>query len=445
MRTLTLAGFTVVLGVVGLTLFMQSGCGKSEEKEETGAHAAPAHEKEEKDSEREKPEKAAGKDKEKEEEKGPARVSRSPSGESVITLDAETQQRIGLQTESLPAVTRQPEATAYGNLIEVPGDSFTLRAPVAGILRTAPARAWPSLGETVADHASVAMIEPRLTAAESLDASSKLAAARAEMSSAAASLQAAQASYQSKKDLRDKDKAVSDRVVEEAEAKVKTEEARLKASTETVRLIESSLGLQAEATGRPLIVPRGGEIVELFAQPDEAIESGQPVLRVARYDHLLARVELPAGEQIDGPVPSARIAVIGHEEWVLPGEPMGLAPTVSQRTQGQAYLFRVACNKLPIRPGMAVAAHLTLPGDSVAGVIVPRSAIVRYAGLAWVYVKTGDDEFTRRDVTLLNPTEAGWFVTAGVSADDTVVVTGAQILLSQELKAQIEREETAAE
>jgi hypothetical protein len=316
---------------------------------------------------------------------------------------------------------------------------------VTGMLRTAPSREWPTLGEVVADNSIVAVIEPRLTAAEQLDVSSKLAAAHAEMSSAAASLQAAQASYQSKKELRDQGKVVSDRVVEEAEAKVKTEEARLTAATVTVRLIESSLGMRSEAMGRPLTIPRGGEIVEIFAQPDEAIESGQPVLRVARRDHLLARVELPAGEQINGPVSSARIAVIGHDDWVMPGEPMGLAPTVSQRTQGQAYLFSVACGQLPIRPGMAVAAYLALPGDPFTGVIVPRSAIVRYAGLAWVYVKTGDDQFTRREVLLLSPSEAGWFVTTGASAGDTVVVTGAQILLSQELKAQIEREQEATE
>jgi hypothetical protein len=334
---------------------------------------------------------------------------------------------------------------AYGNLIEVPGESFTLRAPVTGILRTAPSRNWPTLGEVVTDNSTVAAIEPRLTAAEQLDMSSKLAAAHAEMSSAAASLQAAQASYQSKKDLRDQGKVVSDRVVEEAEAKVKTEEARLKAATETVQLIESSLGMRADSTGRSLTLPRGGEIVEIFAQPDETIESGQPVLRVARRDHLLARVELPAGEQINGPVSSARIAVIGHEDWVLPGEPMGLAPTISQRTQGQAYLFSVVCNNSPIRPGMAVAAYLALPGDPLTGVIVPRSAIVRYAGLAWAYVQTGDDQFTRREVLLVSPTDAGWFVTTGVAANSTVVVTGAQILLSQELKAQIEREEQAAE
>ncbi|HVP09654.1 MAG TPA: efflux RND transporter periplasmic adaptor subunit, partial [Phycisphaerae bacterium] len=377
---------------------------------------------------------------------GPAHVSRSPAGEAVISLDEETQERIGLETSSLPGMTRQPEVVAYGNLIEDPTASFTLRAPMTGILRTVPSRPWPSLGEVVADNSTVAEIEPRLTAVEQLDVSSKLAAAHAEMSSAAASLQAAQASYQSKKELHDQNKAVSDRAVEEAEAKVKTEEARLKAATETVRLTESSLGIQtAESAGKPLIVSRGGEIVEVLAGPDEAIESGQPVLRVARRDHLLARVELPAGEQVNDAVPAARIAVIGHEDWVLPGEPMGLAPTVSQRTQGQAYLFKVACNGSPIRPGMAVAAYMALPGDPLTGVIVPRSAIVRYAALAWAYLKTGEDQFTRRELHLLSPTEAGWFVTAGLSAGDTVVVTGAQVLLSQELKAQIEREEVAAE
>jgi hypothetical protein len=448
--TLDIYGFAFLLG--GLMLIFPSGCGKSPEKAEGAGKAASASEDEknaanEKEgrAEKKKGGGAAQKEKEKDEEKAPARVSRSPSGEVVVTLDNKTQGRAGLEVASLSEVTRQPETIAYGNLIEDPSASFTLRAPVAGILRTAASHPWPALGEVVADNSTIAAIEPRLTAIEQLDVSSKLAAARAEVSSATASLQAAQASYQSKKELHDQGKVVSDRAVEEAEAKVKTEEARLKAATETVRLTESSLGAQAVSNGRPLTVSRGGEIVELMAQPDEAIESGQPVLRVARREHLLARVELPAGEQINGSIPSARIAVIGHDEWVVPGEPMGLAPTVSLRTQGQAYLFRVACNGMPIRPGLAVIAYLALPGDPLTGVIIPRSAVVRYAGLAWLYVKTGDDQFTRREVRLLSPTETGWFVTTGASAGDTVVVTGAQVLLSQELKAQIEREEEAAE
>ena len=67
--------------------------------------------------------------------------------------------------------------------------------------------------------------------------------------------------------------------------------------------------------------------------------------------------------------------------------------------------------------------------------IIPREAVVRVEGAGWMYVHNGGGEgFTRIEVALEHPTEAGWFVTKGATAADHVVTTGAQQLLSIELK-----------
>jgi hypothetical protein len=47
----------------------------------------------------------------------------------------------------------------------------------------------------------------------------------------------------------------------------------------------------------------------------------------------------------------------------------------------------------------------------------------------------GGEAFTRRKIALDRPTDNGWFVTGTLKADDYIVVTGAQTLLSEELKA----------
>ncbi|MFH0982571.1 MAG: HlyD family efflux transporter periplasmic adaptor subunit [Planctomycetota bacterium] len=376
----------------------------------------------------------------------PSRVARLPGGEVVVTLDAPTQQRVGLRVEALDSATRQPEVVAYGILEDDPAESFTLRAPLAGVVRRAEAQEWPALGVTLAADVTIGLIEPRLSPAEQLDMTARLATARGDLGSATASLEAARASCESKRELHDRDKVVSDRVMEEAQAQVKQEEARLQAATETVRLLESCLETHTgPAANWPLTVPRSGVVVEVPVQPGEAVESGQALLRVARFDRLIARVEIPAGERIRGQVLSARVVVIGQDDWIMVGEPIGLAPTVDVKTQGQAYQLRVAVNGLPVRPGLAVTAHLALPGEPLAGVVVPRSAIIRYASSTWVYVQAVESQFARREVKLSSLSEAGWFVTSGSSAGDRVVVTGAQMLLSEELKAQIEREAEAEE
>jgi hypothetical protein len=84
-------------------------------------------------------------------------------------------------------------------------------------------------------------------------------------------------------------------------------------------------------------------------------------------------------------------------------------------------------------------------GAAQTGVAAPRSAVVRFQGAPWVYIQTGDADFTRRalhDATLTGTT---WFAPAGFSSGERIVVAGAQVLLSEEQKSLIEQEEAASE
>jgi hypothetical protein len=366
----------------------------------------------------------------------PPRVRRAPSGETIVTVDPQAQARIGLKTEALASAALPEEVTAYGSLQEDPAQSFLLRAPVAGTLRHSKDQAWPLLGEGLADGSVVGVLEPRLAPAERVNLAERLVSARADAEATAASLTVARAALARARTLNAEDKNISDRALQEAEARVKAEEARLKAATEAVRLIESAL---AAGAGSPitLAVERGGQVVEMLAQPDEAVESGQPILRLARFDQLLARVEVPAGQSIQTPVSAARIIAIGHEDRPLRGERVALGAAVDPRTQGQPFLFRVHNPGLNLRPGMAVTAYLRVPGAPRQGVVVPRSALVRFAGATWTYLEIGANEFSRRQIALERSTEKGWF-TGSLKPGQRIVVTGAQTLLSEELKSQIQ-------
>src|SRR5438445_445986 len=77
----------------------------------------------------------------------PPCISRNPSGDLIVTLDRDTQTRIGLKTVLASSETVYPEVAAYGRLQEDPGASFVVRAPVAGTLRSVDLRDWPRLGE----------------------------------------------------------------------------------------------------------------------------------------------------------------------------------------------------------------------------------------------------------------------------------------------------------
>ncbi len=380
--------------------------------------------------------KAEAKPEEKHEES--KRISRDESGNVVLKIDKETQERTAIKTEEIKETSLPNEILAYGRFQEDPSRTFTLRSPVAGIVRKPADREWPRLGEIVKDSAAVATLQPRFTPLERVDLESRLTAAQAEVTATTASLEATKAAFERTKVLNAEEKTASDRAVQEAEAKLKAESARLKAATATAQAIETSLGARTGATGPlSLSVDRGGEVVELPVQPGETVESGQPVLRVAKFDRLFARVAVASGERAPGDVQSVRILPLGREDRVLQGNRIALVSSDPQLL-GDTLLFSVETGDLQLRPGMALTAYLVLSGEPRKGVILPRSAVVRQLGELWVYVRTGDDKFTRREVEHATPIDTGWFVTSGFKAGEIVVIAGAQMLLSEELKAKIQ-------
>lgn len=382
-----------------------------------------------------------------EDEVGPVRVTHAASGRTILTVGAETQSRIGLALQGVKALTLEPQVTAYGRLEQDPAQSFTLRAPIAGFLRASAEHVWPDLGAILDSAAIVGQIEPRLTPLELVDLRSRWMDAQAEVDEIKAELDAAKASFEQKTRLNAENRLVSDRAVEEARARWVGGNARLQAARRKVEMLGQLLtGGPSTPSFFPLEVAAGGEIASMLARPGEAVEAGQPLLAIARFESLLVRVALPLGQSVDPPLRRSRVVVQGSNDPVLIAEPVGEASMNDPLTNGQTLLYRItASGSRRYRPGTAVIAFIPVSGTPLSGVSMPRSAVLRYGGKTWVYVKTADDQFERRDVSLHSPMTDGWFAIGGVAADEAVVVAGAQLLLSEELKAEIESEEEAAE
>jgi len=159
------------------------------------------------------------------------------------------------------------------------------------------------------------------------------------------------------------------------------------------------------------------------------------VRALTSLESFMARVELPAGESLKSPPTGARLVSLAAGDQSVEAELLGPAPVVDSQTQGQSFLFLVRENSLSLAPGAALTGYLELPGQPLNGVIVPRVAVLRHNGQAWVYVQTAADKFTRREIHLHHSVEAGWLVTTGLSATDRIVTIGAQTLLSEELNS----------
>ena len=368
-----------------------------------------------------------------------ARVTTTPGGERVVIWERQLQQRFGIRTVELIPSSFRDRLVAYGTLQADPACRFALRCPIGGVLHGGKSSSWPDVGERPPAGCELGYVQPILSPTVRLDLQTRLTMARAQVEEQQARLRAARTAYRRKQGLYAEGGLVSKREVEEADVARQAAQAQLEAARASVKLIERTLFAATAAAERRVVklpAQPSGEVVEVAAHPGEVVTQGQTLLVLARYDRLIARVELPGGENLDQMPPSARIVVLGYEDHPLTGEPLTPA-TINTRTGGQAFLFAVNSDGLPIRPGTAVTAYLDSARSPLEGVDVPRAAVVRDQGLAWVFVWDGGDRFIRRRISLDHATKGGWFVTTKSLRGMRVVVAGAQMLLSETLKSEI--------
>ena len=186
--------------------------------------------------------------------------------------------------------------------------------------------------------------------------------------------------------------------------------------------------IKLQTARRRLELEWGAAIGRLDPQTRQA-----QVKQLAQQERFLIRVELPPGTT-NKPISAAIELDDDHQQRasILSG-----ATTTDPKTQGRGFLLAVDAREFPFRPGAALRARLKIPGSEKKGALIPRSAIIRQEGRNWIYLQTGPEEFTRRLLSLDALSEMGW-MDDNFSASDTAVVTGAEQLLSEELKSRLE-------
>lgn len=265
-------------------------------------------------------------------------------------------------------------------------------------------------------YGTVANIQPLL------DLRARYVAAIAEARALRAAAANSEADYQRVKKLFDQDRNVSERSVQAAQAQWNADQARVSGADQAIAAVHASIGVAwGEALARWATNPES-EAFEALAQQREVLvqlvfpfemqpQAGKAALTVA-----------PAS--IDAPGHAAR--------YVSP------APQGDSTLPGATYFYVASSEGL--RAGMRVAARLHLAGKSQSGVIIPAAAVVWHGGKAWAYVREDDDTFVRKEVATDHEVAGGWFNAANFEPGDDVVVSGAQLLLSEEQKLQIRNE-----
>jgi hypothetical protein len=161
----------------------------------------------------------------------------------------------------------------------------------------------------------------------------------------------------------------------------------------------------------------------------EALLSGQKKL---------LQITLPANQQLADGLTRIMIATAGNRSKAQPAELIATAPQTDNSSQGNSYFFSTATKNLSV--GMAITAWIADPNSQISGVMIPKSALLWSLDQAVVYVKN-NDTFNRRAINHYTLTNDGYFVSEGLSADEELVITGGQQLLSEQMRGQIPDED----
>jgi hypothetical protein len=309
--------------------------------------------------------------------KPPLRVTLPERGEPIITLDDDAQQAVGIELADLKPAKYQDQVRAYG---------------------------------TVLDLAALTTLNTNYIAAVS-----QLNTARARLAASEPAFQRAQALYA---------KNIGNLVqVQSTEAALIADRAAVEAAQSQVRTLRATAMQEwGPVIGNAMVVD-GGLITRL----------------IERVEFLL-QITLPPGVALDDVPPTASVEVVGKSRRA---EARYISPATrtDARIQGLTYFYAAPANS-GVLPGMNVRAFL-VNGAPVDGIIVPSSAIVWWAGKAWVYRRTGDNTFSRIPIPSEMPADGddGFVVPVSILADNShVVTTGAQMLLSEEFRSQIQVE-----
>lgn len=166
------------------------------------------------------------------------------------------------------------------------------------------------------------------------------------------------------------------------------------------------------------------------------VEESPMIKALIERQSFLLQITLPPGVVLSAPPATASIKVGNARQQITFVSP---ATRIDPRIQGISF-FYTAPAASGVLPGMNVLGFLP-SGKSSDGVAVPASAVVWWQDRAWIYRRTGPSTFTRLTIATDLPSPDGGYIADNVPKDAEIVTQGAQLLLSEEFRAQIQVDE----
>ena len=306
----------------------------------------------------------------------------SDEGINIVSLSPATQQNSGIQTIKINSAGYQGEIKSFGNVISI--ESLT-------------------------------------------EAKSRYLNLKSEMTIARSASTNNLKQYQRLKMLNADDKNVSDQALQAALANVQADTAKISANQLQLKNLQTNTKLQ------------WGEQMAKLAFVDK-LPAHLANLLISK--NVLVQISLPLSTGT--PKQASSVNVTPLNESVPPIQAVYISPATQSDTNGLGKTFYYSAPADLLRIGMRVnVVAESSTSDNASGVVIPSTAVVWYAGKAWAYFKNGQDkdhvQFIRKPINTDTEVDEGWF-NQGIAENSEVVISGAQLLLSEEFKYLIKNE-----
>ena len=309
------------------------------------------------------------------------RVS-TTEGINIVSLSPATQQNSGIQTIKISSANFQGDIKSFGNVVSI--DSLT-------------------------------------------DAKSRYLNLKSEIGIAKSTSTSNLKQYQRLKALNADDKNVSDQALQAALANVEADNTRISSNQLQLKNLITNTKLQ------------WGEVLASLVFADKL---SPHLANLLNNKNVLIQISLPLSTST--PVTGATVNVMPLNESVAPIQATYVSPATQSDSNGFGKTFYYSAPADLLRIGMRVnVVTEAAASENKGGVVIPSNAVVWYAGKAWAYFKNGQDKnnvkFIRKPINTDTEVDEGWF-NQGIAEDSEVVVSGAQLLLSEEFKYLIKNE-----
>lgn len=384
----------------------------------------------------------------------PAKVEPHPSENDIyrvkLTEKAETRLQISTTPANLQTVLR---VRSLGGDVLIPdGMRIPVTAPLAGELLDVGVDEPLAAGRSVLAGQPLFRIKPILRPElEVPGAAERVQMANARASLVTAQIQAegdfkqAQAQVDGARIALDRarqllsDRAGSQRAVDDAEASYNIAVEGLEAAKQRKQLLDK-LTLEAETGKAEAVVitaPSDGILQTISASEGQVVSPGAPLLEIVDLNQLWVRVPIYAGQldefDFDRTATLKPLSNRSGEGTVL--SRIDAPPTADPLSSTVDVYFQLDNSSGDYFPGQRVSVDLPMTSEQES-LVVPRASVIRdIHGIAWVYVRSGEQQYERARVIIQFTTDELAVLRSGPQPGTEVVVDGAAELFGTEFGA----------